>query len=254
MELHTETINITVPGEQGEETMQAYLARPVDEQPAAAVIVGFELFGLTPHIQEVTRRIASLSYTAVAPDFYHRSGTAITLNDDDAGRAQGFTLLNALSRDDAVRDVAATMDALHTDYNADAIAMVGFSVGGHIAFLAATRLALAASVAFYPGWLTSTDVPLSRPTPTIEATSGIAAQNEHLLVLIGEDDKLISADDRAQIQHALETEHVSHELVVYPHTPHRFFCDTDPTTYTPTSASDAWDRLAALLSTRLIRA
>ena len=53
-----------------------YRARPAGAPPSGTVIVGFEMFGLTRYIRAVTERIATLGYTTLAPDFYHRSGAA----------------------------------------------------------------------------------------------------------------------------------------------------------------------------------
>ncbi len=103
--------------------------------------------------------------------------------------------------------------------------MVGLSVGGHIAYYAATQLPLAAVAVFYPGWLTDTGIALSRPEPTLALTPGLTAHGTRLLFLVGDADQLYTAAQRDQIAARLREDGVDHEMVVYPGAPHGFFCD-----------------------------
>src|SRR5437764_11182488 len=107
--------------------------------------------------------------------------------------------------------------------------MVGLSVGVHCAYYAETRVPLDALVVFYPGWLTETTIPLSRPEPTVELTPKLRAP---VLFLIGEADHLYTAAQRARVSTALGDAGVPHEFVCYPDTPHGFFAD-DRDTYRP---------------------
>ncbi len=140
-------IEIVVEDDQATGSMGAYLAGPQAPGAYPGVIVAHELFGVTAEIRATTDQIARLGYTAVAPEFYHRTaarGTELTKDDD--GRAAGFKLMGQLTRDQAVNDVRATMRYLSARPRATGqSAMVGFSLGGHIAYLAATQLSLAAT-------------------------------------------------------------------------------------------------------------
>lgn len=130
------------------------------------------------------------------------------------------------------------------------VAMLGCSLGGHLAYLAATRFELAAAAVFYGGWLTTTDIPLSRPEPTIELTPGIAARRGRVLYLVGDGDHAVPPDARARIESALRLADVRHEMVVYPDTPHGFFCDVRDT-YRDPQAQDAWRRVRSLFAEEL---
>ncbi|MCA1703177.1 MAG: dienelactone hydrolase family protein [Actinobacteria bacterium] len=87
--------------------MSAYVARPAGQIAPSTVIVGFEMFGLSRYIRAVTERIAGLGYTAVAPDFYHRSGDRIELPPTAEGRERGLELLQDLDRPGVIADVQA---------------------------------------------------------------------------------------------------------------------------------------------------
>lgn len=220
-----------------------YLARPRDGGPYPAVLIGFEIFGVTPYIRRMADRVASLGYVVAAPDFYHREAPGVELAADAEGRQRGLELMHGLGRDAVRRDLDAV--AGYLDRRPDTTgtaAMVGFSLGGHIGYLAAAHLGLKATAAFYPGWLTTTAVPLSTPRPTIELTDDITGR---VLLLVGGGDHLIDAAERERVTERFAG--TAHELVVYPEAPHGFACD-ERETYREEPTRDAWDRVAKLLT------
>lgn len=156
-----------------------------------------------------------------------------------------------LTRQQAINDVRATMGYLSSRPDATGrSAIVGFSLGGHVAYLAASQLDLAATAVLYGGWIPTRDIPLSQPEPTITLTPGIAKHGGRLLFLVGDQDQLIGAEQRRELKDALTTAQVRHELIVYPDTPHAFFWEgTD--TFRPTSRDNAWRRMQDLLAAEL---
>jgi carboxymethylenebutenolidase len=239
---------IDIPVDSG--IMAAYLARPSAPGPHPAVLVGFEMFGVTGYVRRVADRIAALGYTALVPDFYHRIGDRIELSTDAAGRERGLELLRGVHRDGVVEDVRAALTCLRERGDGERAAMVGLSVGGHIAYYAATEVPLDALAVFYPGWLTESTIPLSQPEPTVTRTPALAASGTRVLFLVGDGDHLFTAAQREEIADRLRSAGVRHELVVYPDTPHGFFCD-ERETYRPSAADDAWQRVTALLAETL---
>lgn len=223
--------------------LPAYAARPA--RPAStAVIVAHELFGVTPQIRGVADELAAAGYLAIAPEFYHRAAPAGRwLERDDAGRAEGFGYLSQLQRQHAVDDTAACLRWLGEQPGISRTAMIGFSAGGHLAYLAACLLPIDRTAVLYGGWLPVTDIPLSQPTPTLDLTPGIRGR---LLYLVGEDDFLITADQRARIAGALRTAGTDHEMVTYPGAAHAFWWPGTPE-FNERARSDAWSRILALL-------
>ncbi len=231
----------------GHESMSVYRARPAGTPPSGTVIVGFEMFGLSRYIRAVTERIAGLGFTCVAPDFYHRSGFRIDLSPTPEGRARGLELLGQLARPEVIADVRGVVDELaEPGRTTTSAAMVGLSAGGHIAYAVATEIPLCALALFYPGWLTESGTALSRPEPLLDLTPKIAALDTPMLLLIGEDDHLYNPGQLQQIKRRLREERVRHEMIVYPDTPHGFFCH-ERDTYRPRQADDAFARLTRLL-------
>jgi len=157
----TQTVRIPVPGAP---PMPGYLARPATTEPSGAVIVGMELFGISAHVRDVCDRLAGLGYLAIAPDLYHRSAPGIELPENEQGRDRGFELLAQLTRPQVLTDVTATIDHL-ADYDTPLTGMVGLSVGGHVAYLAAAHLDIPATAIFYGGWIPTSDISISQPQP-----------------------------------------------------------------------------------------
>lgn len=248
-EITTEWHEIPVPG--AAHPMKAFLARPGTGGPWPAVLIGFEMFGVTGYLRTVAAQVAAAGYLALVPDFYHwqsPDGSATELSAGAAGRTRGLELINGLRRDQVAADVRAAVRSLSArpDCNGHA-AMIGLSAGGHIAFYAATQVPLAALVAFYPGWLANGDVGLSRGEPVLASASGLAAFGTPTLIMIGADDHLYAPGDIDAIEAALTAAGVDHEVVVYPQTPHGFAC-FERDTYRPAAAADAWRRAYALLA------
>jgi carboxymethylenebutenolidase len=235
---------ITIPVEDGT-SLPAYLARPAANPAPAGVIVAHELFGVNPDIRGVADDLARAGFLTIAPEFYHRDAApGRWLERDDAGRQEGFGYLQRLRRDQAVADVAAALAWLKSEPGIERVAVVGFSAGGHLSYLAACRLPVSRTAVLYGGWLPSTDIPMSQPTPTLDLTPGITGR---ILYLVGEDDALIPADQRQQISAALVEAHIQHELVSYPGAEHAFFWPGTPT-FNQDARYDAWARILTMLA------
>ncbi|GAB3825971.1 dienelactone hydrolase family protein [Dactylosporangium cerinum] len=218
-----------------------YIARP----PSGAshrVVLGHQLFGVDAGIRAFADRLAAAGCLVAVPDLFHRTAPGVELAQDDAGRARGFELLRALDRDEVVQDVAAAVDVLSGDPGQ--VSMVGLSIGGHVAYLAAARLGLAATAVLYPGWLTGTEFALSRPEPTVTLTPDITGR---LLFLVGGADHVVPPADVDTVGAALRGAGVRHEIVVYPDTPHAFLLPGPPT-FRPAPAADAWRRVLELIT------
>jgi carboxymethylenebutenolidase len=153
-----------------------------------------------------------------------------------------------------VSDVAAAMKYLAGRSEADGRAgMIGFSMGGHIAYLAATALDLVATAVLYAGWLTNTEIPLSRPEPTLTRTPGIGKHGGRILYVVGAGDKLIDAAQVAAIDAALTDAAVPHEVVVEPGAEHAFLWEGTPS-FHRRARDDSWRRVEAFFDDAFGRA
>lgn len=127
-------------------TASGYLVRP-QEGSGPGVVVVQEWWGLDSGIKEMTERLGAAGFVALAPDLYHGELAGHT-EMDKAGE-----LMNKLPMDQAVRDMGGAVDYLagRDDVTGDGIGVVGFCMGGMLAFLLALSRAdkIKAAVPFY---------------------------------------------------------------------------------------------------------
>lgn len=227
----TGDIEITTP----DGPMRLYQATP-DGEPRGAVIVIQEAFGVNPHIEDVTRRVAAAGYYAVAPDMFHRSGPRCIVEYGKFEKVLEF--FGKISGDDAIlSDVGATIDHLHSlGYTNDRIGIVGFCFGGRVTFLVALRHGLGAAVGFYGGGIVTGRFP--QFPPLVGETASLQTP---WLGLFGDQDASIPVADVEHLRGALKEARVDTEIVRYPDAGHGFNCDQRPD-YRADDARDAWDR------------
>ncbi|MEV5838675.1 dienelactone hydrolase family protein [Nocardia sp. NPDC052112] len=234
-------------------TLNGYLARPQGTGTFPAVLVGAELWGLTEDARRIVDRVAALGYVAFVVNVYHRSGpeTAAGLAETDENRMRAFGLLDELTRDGVEADFRSAIAYAREHGGAtDKTGVLGFSLGGHLAYFAATRLELDAAAVFYPGWLTTAGTALSRPEPLLAATEDIAKGDVRLVLFFAELDHVIDAAQREQLETALNQADVRHESVVYPGARHAFFFPgREP--YDEAAATDSWQRTSELFAAEL---
>jgi carboxymethylenebutenolidase len=139
--------NITLTSKDGFQ-FGAYKAEP-EGKPRGAIVVIQEIFGVNHHIRSIADRYAQLGYVAIAPSLFDRGEKGFESGYDGAAmdKARGFTA--KISLDDRLADTQAAIDAVKS---VGKVAVVGFCMGGSIAFLSTTRLnGVSAAVGYYGG-------------------------------------------------------------------------------------------------------
>jgi carboxymethylenebutenolidase len=127
---------------------QAYVARP-ESDPKAAIIVIQEIFGVNPGIRRKCDAWAAKGYLAVAPDLFWRIKPGLELDPDvEAELQEAFGYFGQYDADDGVRDIEATIKHLHAG-GTSKVGCVGYCLGGRLAYMAACRTDVSASVGYY---------------------------------------------------------------------------------------------------------
>src|SRR5438309_7689639 len=119
----------------GKDTLTAYIAYPERPQPAPAVIVIHEIFGMSDFIRQTTEQLAKDGFVAIAPDLLsRRGGTPAT---PDSARK----LIATLNADTVTADLDATRAYLKTlkPVRTGDIGIIGFCWGGGQSFRYATN-------------------------------------------------------------------------------------------------------------------
>lgn len=213
--------------------MPAYDARP-DAAPAGAVIVIQEAFGVTSHIEDVTRRAAAAGYRAVAPHLFYRTGDPVLdYGNFEAIRPHMADLTQAQLLDDLDAVIGYLGDA---GFEPARVGAVGFCMGGSVTFLAAVHHALGAAVSFYGGGVAEGRFgmpPLLEMAPNLQTP---------WLGLFGDEDASIPVDQVEALREAAAKAAVPTEIHRYAGAGHGFHCDDRPAAYNAEAAKDGWAR------------
>ena len=117
--------------------------------PRGALVIAQEIFGVNGHIRAVCDRFASEGYAAVAPALFDRQTKDFECGytPDEIANARKFVANPDWGA--MLRDTQAAIDELKKD---GPVAIVGYCMGGTIAFLSACKLnGLSAAVCYYGG-------------------------------------------------------------------------------------------------------
>lgn len=204
--------------------IQGYLARPRGSGRYAVVLVCHENRGLTPHIQDVARRLAKAGFVALAVDLLSRAGGTAALEPD-----QVPGILAKSPPDQFVDDFRSGWEFLTSIPDADQsrVGMTGFCFGGGVTWRVATRFPeLRAAVPFYG------------PHPPLEDVPGIQAA---VLAIYGGNDSRINAGI-FQIEEAMRKHNKIFEKIIFEGADHAFFNDTSPR-YHAEAAAEAWKQM-----------
>ena len=131
--------------------LDAYVARPVGT-PVAGLVVVQEAFGVNAHIRSVADGFARDGFLAVAPALFDRIERGVELGYEGADRDKGIALARQLNPDNSVKDIAAAVEFAKND-TAKKCGVIGYCLGGTLAWLSATRLDVAAAVGYYGGYI-----------------------------------------------------------------------------------------------------
>ncbi|MBX7249226.1 MAG: dienelactone hydrolase family protein [Caulobacteraceae bacterium] len=129
----------------------SYVALPEGEGPWPAVVAIQEIFGVNAVMREVCDRLADLGFLAVCPDLFWRIRPGIELTDrTPAEWKEALGYMNQLDFDKAMADIECAIHQIRARPDCTGkVGAVGYCLGGHLAFLAATRTNIDASVGYY---------------------------------------------------------------------------------------------------------
>jgi carboxymethylenebutenolidase len=205
-------------------TLGAYRADP-SGKPKGAMVVAQEIFGVNSHIRNVCDRLAAQGYVAVAPALFDRfvrdfeSG----YSPDEVAHARSY--LGNIDWPKMLLDIQAGTDDVKA---AGPVGVIGFCMGGSVAFLAATRLSgVSAAVAYYGGQI----VKFADEKPKCPVQ-----------MHFGETDASIPMTDVEIIKEKRK----DCEIYTYP-AGHGFYCD-ERASFNDASAKLAWQRTLDFLA------
>jgi carboxymethylenebutenolidase len=216
---------------QGNGTVHGYLAKPASVNgKLPAVLVIHENRGLTPHIEDITRRLALDGFLAFAPDALYSVGGYP--GNEDKARELFYKLDATRVRNDFLAAARALLTSLESTGKVGA---VGFCYGGGVVNILATQVPeLAAGVVFYGGQPPLQDVPrINAPL---------------LLHYAGVDERINAGWPKFEA--ALEAAGTRYDAFIYAGVRHGFNNDTTPR-FDAEAAKLAWLRTTNFLMRNL---
>ena len=219
-------------------TFRAFVANA--QQGDAGVVIAPDVRGLHRFYEELAERFASAGVHAIALDYFGRSAGTARRPDDFA--FQDHTAA-ARARPDLIQaDVAAAIVELEKRTAVTRVFVLGFCLGGRVAFNAgAEQPGLAGVVGFY-------GVTRKRDEHDADAPiDKVARMRAPILGLFGGADGGIPAEDNAAFDRALSGRNLPHHLVTYPGAPHSFF-DRTFADYAK-ECDDAWRHVLGFIAT-----
>lgn len=200
--------------------------------PRGGVVVVQEAFGVTDHIVDVCQRFADAGWVATAPHLFHRQDKQThDYTDMDSAMAS----IGALVASEIDSDIDAGFSELaERGFEPVQTAIVGFCMGGSVAFQTAVRRQVGAAATFYGGGITSGRFGY----PAMLSVADALQTPWH--GFFGDLDKGIPAEEVEQLRTAAATSPVSTEITRYAEGEHGFNCNDRPAVYNAEAAADAW--------------
>jgi carboxymethylenebutenolidase len=140
---------VQIPSLKHDGTIPAYVARPAGVAKAAIIVIP-EIFGVNPGIRQKADKWAAEGYLAVAPDIFWRFAPGAELNPDvEAELQQAFGYFQQYDAADGVYDIESTIKWIRGSQGVSKVGCTGYCLGGRLAYMAAARTDIDASVAYY---------------------------------------------------------------------------------------------------------
>jgi carboxymethylenebutenolidase len=230
----TRTDTITMPDGGA---MDAHVAIP-EAGHGAGVLVLMEIFGVGPYIRGATERLAEHGYVAMAPDLYRRTRPGAQFGRGEDGLREAGAAVAELDVPGAIEDAAVALEALRglPEVHGDT-GVMGFCLGGTLAFGLAIAAQPAALVAYY-----GSGIP--------EMLEGADQIECPALFHFGAQDPYISAADAERVTEAARAR-PGWKVHVQPDGGHAFDNFDNPMFHQPEPAARAWELTQTFLARTL---
>lgn len=213
-------------------TASGYLVTPASGSGPGILVIQ-EWWGLDSGIKEMAERLGKAGFVALAPDLYHGELAGHT-EMDKAGQ-----LMKSLPPDRAARDMSGAIDYLtsHPAVRGKGIGVVGFCMGGMLAFLIAAQRGdvVKAVVPFY-------GFPQGPMEPDWSKLTAVVRGH------MAENDSFFPPDKARELEAKLRSMGKDVTLTVYPGTGHAFMAPHNALgTLNEELAAKIWPEVTAFL-------
>jgi len=230
-------LTVTIPAGDGDMALQT--VQPNGEGPFPAIVVIMHAGGIDTFVQTMASRLVDAGYFVAAPDLYHRL---------DQRQGGMMDKLKQLRDPELEQDVNATVDYLrgHSRVDKERLGIIGFCMGGRVAYLMAARNPhFHAAVVYYGGNIMK---PWGDGASPFSLSSDLHCP---LLFHFGNDDTNPSPEDRKILDEELTRLGKQHEFYHYENAGHAFMNFENPDRYRENAAELSWPRTLAFFKQQL---
>ena len=212
----------------------AYCAVPdtPHDEIRGAIVLAQEVFGITAHVRGICDDYAAHGFLVIAPALYDRVEPGVELAPTEPDRLKGAELRKQISWGNILDDMAAARDVAR---RAGKVGILGYCLGGDIAWAGACLQGFDAAVAYYGGAIAKL-LHLTNTCP--------------VMLHNGTADPWIPADDQAKIDASGKPDLTIH---TYAGIGHAFNNDTLPHRWHTETARVARERSLAFFDRHLAR-
>ncbi|NMK48137.1 dienelactone hydrolase family protein [Achromobacter sp. Bel] len=207
MTLNITTREITIPSHDGK-SFGAYVAVPAAGHGPGLVLCQ-EIFGVNDFMRRAAQLLAEEGYVVVVPDLFWRQQPGIQLTDGPADMPRAFELYQGFDVELGLKDIASAIAVLRgLPEQQGGVGVLGYCLGGKLAYLAACRTDVDVAVGYYGVGIES----------SLEEAANLRGR---LVLHIAEQDGFCPPEARQRILAALGGK-PGVELYVYPGMDHAF--------------------------------
>jgi len=200
---------IQLAAKDGSGSFRGYLAVPASGH-GPGLVIAQEIFGVNKTMRDVADYYAEEGYVALVPDLFWRQQPDVELGYSEADWQQAFEFYGGFDEAKGMEDIQAALDVLRDrpEVVERQAGVLGFCLGGKLAYLAACRTEADVSVGYYGVGIDA----------ALEEAKNI---RKPLLLHVAELDKFCPPEARERIVQALKG-HPKVALHVYPGVDHAF--------------------------------
>ncbi|WP_198084836.1 dienelactone hydrolase family protein [Variovorax sp. E3] len=134
----------------GSGSFRGYLALP-EAGSGPGLVIAQEIFGINHTMREVADYYAEEGYVVLVPDLFWRQEPNVELGYSEADWQRAFALYGGFDEAKGMQDMQTAIDALRarTDVADKKVGVLGFCLGGKLAYLSACRTDADAVVGYY---------------------------------------------------------------------------------------------------------
>lgn len=183
--------------------MRAEVFRPSAPGRYPGLLLFSEIFQITGPIRRLAVRFASQGYLVAVPEIYHEfEAPGSVLAYDPAGTERGNALKTTKELDSYDEDARVTLAFLQGHPRCTGVlGTVGFCIGGHLAFRAATNPGVRAAACFYPTDIHKRSLGKGMNDNTLDRIGEIRGE---VALIWGRQDPHVPVEGRRKIFDALE--------------------------------------------------